>query len=161
MRSRATSATERRRNQLIFRNQMAWINYHSVSLSQRQVRPCRSRATPSIHRAVRPIGMPRLASVMRRATAIHVIHPYRCNGMWVFDDPEVGLVREPFVAGMPEIIDYLVRDIPDAHLGFNMLWSTGRFLGPIRSSNASTSRCKLHREREGRKAIEAKVARRR
>jgi hypothetical protein len=53
--------------------------------------------------------------------AMHVIHPYRWNGMWVFDDPAVGLVREPLVAGMPEIIDYLVREIPDAHEGFNML----------------------------------------
>jgi hypothetical protein len=49
--------------------------------------------------------------------------------MWVFDDPDVGLVREPFVAGMPEIIDYLVRNIPDAHLGFNMLWSDRPFPG--------------------------------
>ena len=37
--------------------------------------------------------------------------------MWVFDDPDVGLVREPFVAGMPEIIDHVVRDIPNASVG--------------------------------------------
>jgi hypothetical protein len=54
---------------------------------------------------------------MTRTNAIHVIHSNQWYGMWVFDDPAVGLVREPFVAGMPEIIDYLVRDIPDAHSG--------------------------------------------
>jgi hypothetical protein len=58
-----------------------------------------------------------------------VIRPYRSGGMWVFDDPDVGLVREPFVAGMPEIIDHLVREIPDAHLGFSMLWSDRPFPG--------------------------------
>ena len=28
---------------------------------------------------------------------IGVIAPYKYEGMWVFDDPAVGLVREPFV----------------------------------------------------------------
>jgi hypothetical protein len=79
------------------------------------------------------------ANPMRRANAIRVIHPYRWNGLWVFDDPDVGLVREPFVAGMPEIIDYLVRDIPDAGLGFNMLWSDRPFPG---------AKLVLERERE-------------
>jgi hypothetical protein len=57
------------------------------------------------------------------ANAIRVIHPYRWNGMWVFDDPDVGLVREPFVAGIPEIIDYVVRDVPNAGTGFNLIFS--------------------------------------
>ena len=29
---------------------------------------------------------------------INVISPYKHHGMWVFDDPDVGLNREPFVA---------------------------------------------------------------
>ena len=29
-----------------------------------------------------------------------VIAPFKYEGMWVFDDPTVGLVREAFVAGM-------------------------------------------------------------
>jgi hypothetical protein len=66
---------------------------------------------------------------MKPTNAMAVIRPYRWNGMWVFDDPHVGLVREPFVAGMPEIIDYLVREIPEAHMGFTMLWSDRRFPG--------------------------------
>lgn len=50
-----------------------------------------------------------------------VLAPYRYNGTWVFDDPSVGLVREPFVAGVPEMIDRLVADIPDADKGFRMV----------------------------------------
>lgn len=30
--------------------------------------------------------------------AINVISPYRRLGMWVSDDPRVGLTQEPFVA---------------------------------------------------------------
>lgn len=35
--------------------------------------------------------------------SLFTIHPYKENGVWVFDDEATGLVREPFVAGMPEI----------------------------------------------------------
>ena len=37
--------------------------------------------------------------------AIIVIHPYKYEGMWVFDDSKVGLVQEPFVSGADTIID--------------------------------------------------------
>jgi hypothetical protein len=43
-----------------------------------------------------------------------VIKPYQWNGMWVFDDPAVGLVREPFVAGVPQMIEQATADIPEA-----------------------------------------------
>ena len=46
--------------------------------------------------------------------AIMVIAPYWFEGTWVFDDPEVSLVREPFVSGVPEMINELVENIPDA-----------------------------------------------
>ena len=42
------------------------------------------------------------------------IHPDKSNGMWVFDDPEVGLRQEPFVSGADTIIERLVQDIPNA-----------------------------------------------
>ena len=29
--------------------------------------------------------------------ALNVIYPYKCEGLWVFDDPRVGLDKEPFV----------------------------------------------------------------
>ena len=31
--------------------------------------------------------------------SILVIHPYKHVGVWVFDDPAVVLVKEPFIAG--------------------------------------------------------------
>jgi hypothetical protein len=63
------------------------------------------------------------------ANSLMVIQPYHSYGMWVFDDPAVGLVREPFVAGVPEIIDAAVRDIPDAAKGFNLIFSASPFPG--------------------------------
>ena len=47
------------------------------------------------------------------ANALIVIAPYRHAGTWVFDDPKAGLVREPFVAGVPEMIDVLVKDMAE------------------------------------------------
>src|SRR3954452_511583 len=61
--------------------------------------------------------------------AILVIKPYWDSGTWVFDDPATGLVREPFVAGVPEMIDRLVRQIPDARRGVRLLFSAGPFPG--------------------------------
>jgi hypothetical protein len=55
--------------------------------------------------------------------SIQVIQPYRHAGTWVFDDERVGLVQEPFVAGIPQMIDKLVQDIPDATLSFRLLFS--------------------------------------
>lgn len=56
-----------------------------------------------------------------------VITPYRAHGTWVFDDARVGLVQEPFVAGIPEMIDVLVADIPQADQGFRMTFSAQEF----------------------------------
>lgn len=61
--------------------------------------------------------------------AILVIAPYRQHDTWVFDDPQAGLRREPFVAGVPEMIDSLVADIPNADGGFRMLFSAQPFPG--------------------------------
>ena len=43
------------------------------------------------------------------------INPYWSDDLatWVFDDPAVGLEKEPFVFGAPAIIDLLVTDIPN------------------------------------------------
>ena len=42
---------------------------------------------------------------------INIIYPYRtAMGGWSFDDAEVGLQGEPFVSGIPEIIDSLVGE---------------------------------------------------
>ena len=63
------------------------------------------------------------------ANALIVIAPYRHAGTWVFDDPSARLVREPFVAGVPEMIDVLTKDIPGATNGFRLLFSAQPFPG--------------------------------
>ena len=63
------------------------------------------------------------------ANAIFVIFPYRTEWTWVFDDERAGLVREPFVEGVPEIIDTLVASIPNAEAGFKLLFSPRAFPG--------------------------------
>ena len=60
---------------------------------------------------------------------INVIAPYKYLGMWVFDDPKVGLVQEPFVVGADTIIDRMVSDIPNAAGGFAMVFSANPFPG--------------------------------
>jgi hypothetical protein len=65
----------------------------------------------------------------RPSNSIMVIAPYRYAGAWVFDDAAVGLRKEPFVAGIPEMIDAMVKDIPDAQKGFRLLFSTQPFPG--------------------------------
>ncbi len=54
---------------------------------------------------------------------------------WVFDDESVGFLQEPFVAGMPEMIDAAVAEagIEDADLGFMMVFSHAPFPtgGPV------------------------------
>jgi hypothetical protein len=61
--------------------------------------------------------------------AISVLFPYKHEGMWVFDDPDVGLRKEPFVAGIDTMIDRLVADIPNAARGFKLLFSPTPFPG--------------------------------
>ena len=61
--------------------------------------------------------------------ALMVIAPYKFSGMWVFDDPAVGLTREPFVAGIDTMIDRLVASIPNAQAGFRLVFSPHPFPG--------------------------------
>ena len=60
---------------------------------------------------------------------ILVIAPYWLAGTWVFDDEAVELMQEPFVSGVPEMIDDLVVDIPNAKDGFRLLFSSQPFPG--------------------------------
>ena len=60
---------------------------------------------------------------------INLIIPYRYESMWVFDDPRVGLDKEPFVSGADTMIDSLVADIPNAQKGFRLLFSATPFPG--------------------------------
>ena len=60
---------------------------------------------------------------------LFVIKPYKSDGVWMFDDPAVGLVREPFVAGIPEIFEKILKRhrITGAENGFSLLFSSERF----------------------------------
>ena len=61
--------------------------------------------------------------------AINVIAPYKYLGMWVFDDPRVGRVQEPFVSGADTMIDRVVVGLPDLERGFTMIFSGEAFPG--------------------------------
>lgn len=65
------------------------------------------------------------------SNAILVIAPYydETVGTWLFDDPSRGIEREPFVEGVPVMIDDLVKNIPDARSGFRLLFSSSPFPG--------------------------------
>jgi hypothetical protein len=54
--------------------------------------------------------------------SLFIIVPYKYEGMWVFDDPRVGLLREPFIAGIDTMIDKIVTKIPDADQGFRAIF---------------------------------------
>ena len=66
---------------------------------------------------------------VRDMNALLVIAPYKYQGTWVFDDPAVGLSREPFIAGIDTMIDKAVADIPNAEKGFRAIFSATPFPG--------------------------------
>src|SRR5947209_5414521 len=61
--------------------------------------------------------------------SLMVIAPYKWNGMWVFDDPAVGLSKEPFIAGIDTMIDKMTANIPEAERGFRAVFSAAAFPG--------------------------------
>ncbi len=74
--------------------------------------------------------------------SISVIAPYKHLGMWVFDDPAVGLIQEPFVAGIDKMIDLFTANIPDPERGFRLIFSAAAFPG-------STIKLEWRREESG------------
>src|ERR1700674_4078119 len=66
---------------------------------------------------------------MPSMNALFVIAPYKYEGLWVFDDPAVGLSKESFIAGIDTMIDRMVADIPNAERGFRAIFSATRFPG--------------------------------
>lgn len=61
---------------------------------------------------------------------IQVIQPYYFAGTWVFDDPATDLVQEPFVEGMPQMIDALLERTGLPHRQpFRLLFSHAPFPG--------------------------------
>lgn len=65
------------------------------------------------------------------------ICPYWSSDLstWIFDDPSVELVDEPFVKGFQTIIDQLVAGISNARDGFCLLFSDTPFPGFQRTLN--------------------------
>ena len=59
--------------------------------------------------------------------SIMVVKPYKWEGMWVSDDEKTGLLREPFVAGVPEILEALLEQqgipVEEAEKGFRLIFS--------------------------------------
>ena len=73
-----------------------------------------------------------------------MIVPYWSGGTWVFDDPARGLAREPFVSGVPQMIDALVAgagmDLAHARAhGFRLLFSANPFPGYQRAYTRTRS----------------------
>jgi hypothetical protein len=63
------------------------------------------------------------------ANSLYVLRPYKHEGSWGFDDESVGLVREPFVFGIDDMIERLVTSIPKANQGFRLVFSPQPFPG--------------------------------
>lgn len=61
--------------------------------------------------------------------ALLVIEPYRIGKGWAFDEPRLGLKGEPFVQGIPEMIDRLVKDISGADKSVRLIFSQHSFPG--------------------------------
>jgi hypothetical protein len=57
--------------------------------------------------------------------AINVISPYRYNNLWVFDDPAVNLVKEPLIAGIDTMLDFISKE--NNQEAFNIIFSATQF----------------------------------
>lgn len=70
---------------------------------------------------------------MTTTNALHVIAPYMDNltGLWVFDDPSVGLVKEPFIMGIPLMIHVVTEHagITNPEQGFRLIFADQSFPG--------------------------------
>lgn len=60
---------------------------------------------------------------------INVIHPYKEQGQWKFDDDAHGLKGEPFVSGADELIEKMVslKQIHSAEKGFTIIFAARPF----------------------------------
>ena len=54
---------------------------------------------------------------------------YKNNGVWMFDDPEKGIEKEPFVDGFSELIDFVLKEFnlfQGSHRGIDIEFSLNR-----------------------------------
>ena len=63
--------------------------------------------------------------------SIYTMRVYRHESAWVFDNPSVGLIKEPFVAGADEIFDEIahLRAVDPSRARIDILFSDGQFPG--------------------------------
>ena len=63
--------------------------------------------------------------------AIVAIYPYKHHGLWVFDDEDVALEKEPFISGADTLIEHALKakGISDGEEGFRLLFSASQFPG--------------------------------
>lgn len=66
---------------------------------------------------------------MSKGNLIHVIHPRWEHGSLVFDDPSVGLVAEPFVAGADTALAILAKAVDGCEREFTLVFSHLAFPG--------------------------------
>ncbi|MGA2499156.1 MAG: DUF6717 family protein [Tepidisphaeraceae bacterium] len=74
--------------------------------------------------------------------ALLVIEPYRSGSVWRFDEPALHLKGEPFVQGIPAMIDKMVAGIPGSDKSVRLIFSQRPFPG-------SQFRLDLRREQDG------------
>jgi hypothetical protein len=55
-----------------------------------------------------------------------VINVYKDSGAWVFDDPERGFLREPFVFGMDALLERFTSALPSLGRDFQLVFSSER-----------------------------------
>jgi len=67
--------------------------------------------------------------ILSMGNALLVIEPYRSGKVWRFDEPRLRLKGEPFVQGVPEMIDKMVAGIPGAENSVRLIFSQRSFPG--------------------------------
>jgi pimeloyl-ACP methyl ester carboxylesterase len=92
-----------------------------------------SLALSALLRAVADFETQERSQPERGTNQIFTIKPYRWEGIWVFDDPQRGLIKEALVAGMPEMIEFATQQagIPHPERGFVALFSKDPFPGEM------------------------------
>jgi hypothetical protein len=79
------------------------------------------------------LDFPTILMKEKMSNSIMVLKPYKYIDTWVFDDESTGLVKEAFVAGVPEILEGLLakNNIPlkEAEKGFKLTFGAVAFPG--------------------------------
>src|SRR5260221_636614 len=70
-------------------------------------------------------------NIFRRIFGTITICPYKDHGIWMFSDDATGLYEEPFIEGIPEIIEFAIEKagIKFAEEGFKLTFSKWPYPG--------------------------------